>query len=282
MLDAIIRFSVRFRGVVIALAAAFLVYGVLAVTRAKYDVFPEFAPPQVSIQTEAPGLTPDQVEALVTKPIEDVINGTPGVSIIRSQSVQGLSVITTIFEAGTELYRARQTIAERLTEVTRRLPQRARAPVMTPVTSSTGVVLVIGLTSRSRSVRDIRTFADWTLRPRLLAVGGVARVSVFGGEVRQIQVQVDPARLRAHGLGVGDVIAAAAKSTGVRGAGLIDNQNQRVIVRTEGQLATPALLMQSVVRTDDRGGVLRLGDLARLSKAPSRVWAPRPSKAHRA
>lgn len=263
MLDAIVHFSVRFRGVVVALAAAFLVYGGLVLTRAKYDVFPEFAPPQVAIQTEARGFTPEQVEVLVTKPIEDGINGVPGVAVIRSQSIQGLSVITATFGAGTDLYRARQTIAERLNEVARGLPQTARAPVMTPLTSSTGTVLVIGLTSASRSLRDLRSFADWTLKPRLLAARGVARVSVFGGEVRQLQVQIDPAKLRAHGLGIGDVIAAVSKATGVRGAGVIDNTNERILVRTEGQLASPELLARSVVRAAG-GGVLRLGDLGQV------------------
>lgn len=261
MLTSIVRFSVRFRGVVIALAAAFLVYGIVVLGRAKYDVFPEFAPPRVAIQTEAPGFTPEQVEVLVTKPIEDAINGVPGVGVIRSQSIQGVSVITAVFSTRTNLYQARQMIAERLTSVVRRLPLSAKAPVMTPLTSSTGTVLVIGLTSATRSLRDLRTFADWTMKPQLLAVPGVARVSIFGGEVRQFQVQLDPVKLHAHGLGIADVVAAAGKATGVRGAGVIDNTNERILVHTEGQLASPQALAQSVVRAD-AGGVLRLGDLA--------------------
>lgn len=263
MLNSIVRFSVRFRGVVIALATAFFTYGVLVLGRAKYDVFPEFAPPQVAIQTEVPGFTPEQVEVLVTKPIEDAINGVPGVDVIRSQSIQGLSVITAVFSPGTNLYQARQTIAERLTTVARSLPISAKAPVMTPLTSSTGTVLVIGLTSATRSLRDLRTFADWTMKPQLLAVPGVARVSIFGGEVRQFQIQIDPAKLRAHGLGIADVVAAAGKATGVRGAGVIDNANERILVHTEGQLATPEVLAQSVVRAEG-GGVLRLGDVGRV------------------
>lgn len=260
MLNAIVRFSVRSRGVVIALACAFLAYGLLVLARAKYDVFPEFAPPQVAIQTEAPGFTPEQVEVLVTTPIENAINGVPEVSVIRSQSIQGLSVVTAIFTARTDLYRARQTIAERLAEVARRLPATARPPVMAPLTSSTGTALVIGLTSPARSLRELRTFADWTLKPRLLATPGVARVSLFGGETRQLQLQIDPARLRVHGMGIAGAVAAVAQATGVRGAGVIDNLNERVLVRTEGQFATPELLAQSVVRSQG-GGVLRLGDL---------------------
>jgi CzcA family heavy metal efflux pump len=273
VLDAVVRWSVRHRGVAIALAAALLVYGVLVVARARYDVFPEFAPPQVSIQTEAPGLTPEQVEVLVTKPIEDAIDGVAGIAAVRSQSIEGLSVITAVFGGGTDIYRARQVVAERLGEVARRLPASARAPAITPLTASTGTVLVAGLTSPTRSLRDQRTFADWTVRPRLLAVPGVARVTVFGGDVRQIQVRPDPVRLRAFGLTIADVVAATGGATGVRGAGVIAGPNQEIRVRTEGQLTTPERLAQSVVR--ERGGaVLRLGDVARVVEgAEPRVGA---------
>ena len=263
MLNAIVRFSVRYRGVVLVLAAALFLYGLVVLARTKYDVFPEFAPPLVTIETEAPGLTPEQVEALVTKPIEDAINGVTGIATVRSQSIQGLSVITVIFAEGTDLYRARQVVAERLGEVARRLPETVKAPILTPLTASTGTVLVIGLTSKTRSLRDERTFADWTLKPRLLAVPGVARAPIWGGEVRQLQIELDPARLRGYGLGIPDVMAAAARATGVRGAGVLDNANERILVRTEGQALTPALLALSVVR-EQNGAVIRLGDLGRV------------------
>ena len=263
MLDALVRFSVRQRGAVIALAAAFLVYGLTVLARTKYDVFPEFAPPQVAVQTEAPGLTPEQVEVLVTKPLEDAINGVAGIAAVPSQSIQGLSVITAVFAEGSDVYRARQSVAERLGEIGRRLPASARPPAITPLTASTGTVVVAALTSPARSLRDQRTLADWTVRPRLLAVPGVARVTVFGGEVRQLEVRPDPARLRAVGLTLADVVTAASGATGVRGAGVIANANQEIRVRTEGQLTTPALLAGSVLRA--RGGaVLRLGDVARV------------------
>jgi CzcA family heavy metal efflux pump len=263
MLNAIVGFSVRYRSIVIALGIGLLVYGLMVLGRTKYDVFPEFAPPQVGIQTESPGFSPEQVEALVTKPIEDAINGAAGVAVVRSQSIQGLSVITAIFAEQTDIYRARQVLAERLSEVARRLPATARAPVMTPLTSSTSTVLVFGITSAARSLREQRTFADWTLRPRLLAVPGVARVSVFGGEVRQLQIQLDPEQLRALGLGIDEVAKAAQQATGVRGAGFIEDPNQRLILITEGQLLTPDLLAGAVVR-ERNGAVLRIGDLGRV------------------
>ena len=263
MLNAIVGFSVRYRGIVITLGIGLLVYGLMVLGRTKYDVFPEFAPPQVAIQTESPGLSPEQVEALVTRPIEDAVNGAAGIAIVRSQSIQGLSAITVIFGERTDIYRARQVVAERLNEVTRRLPAAARAPVMTPLTSSTSTVLVLGLTSDSRSLREQRAFADWTLRPRLLAVPGVARVSVFGGEVRQLQIQLDPERLRSLGVGLDEVLAAAKQATGIHGAGFIENANQRLIILTEGQMLRPELLATTVVRERD-GAILRLGDLGRV------------------
>jgi CzcA family heavy metal efflux pump len=267
MLGALVRFSVRHRGIVVGLALALVIYGLHILTGAKLDVFPEFAPPQVSIQTEAPGFSAEQVEILVTKPIEDAINGVNGIAAVRSQSIQGLSIITAILADGTDIYRARQALAERLGEAQGRLPRTVPPPVISPLTSSSSTVLVVGITSRTRSLMEQRTFADWTLRPRLLATRGVAKVAIFGGEVRQLQIQLAPERLRLFQVGLGEVLAAAGRATGVRGAGVLDTPNQRIVVRTEGQLLAPEELARSVVR--ERGGaVLRLGDLGRVIEGP--------------
>ena len=264
MLTALVRFSVRHPAVVLGLALALVVYGASAVAHARLDVFPEFAPPQVSIQTEAPGLAPEEVELLVTKPIEDAINGVDGIVLTRSQSIQGLSVVTAVLGDRVEIHRARQALAERLSEVAGRLPATVRPPVLTPLTSSSSTVLIIGITSRTRSLLDQRTFVDWTLRPRLLATPGVSKVAIFGGEVRQIQVQVDPDRLRLHGVGVRDAVDAAAAATGIRGAGVLDGMNQRITVRTEAQLTSAEQIAQVPVRASPVS-VLRLGDLGRVA-----------------
>lgn len=267
MLPGLVRFSARHRGVVIGLAVALLAAGANALFRAKLDIFPEFAPPQVSIQTEAPGLSPEQVELLVTKPVEDAVNGVEGIVLVRSQSIQGLSVITAILGGGTEIHRARQAVAERLTEAQARLPSGVRAPVLSPLTSSSSTVLVVGLTSRTKSVMEVRTFADRVLKPQLLATAGVAKVALFGGEVRQLQVRLDPDRLRRLGLSVADIVEATSRATGVRGAGVLDGPNQRIVVRAEGQRADPASLAETAVRA--RGGsVLRLGDVAHVTFGP--------------
>ncbi len=240
MLRALVRFSLQHRGVVIALACLTFGYGVWATAHARYDVYPEFAPPQVSIQTEAPGLTAEEVEALVTRPVESALNGVANLESIRSQSVQGLSVVTLLFEERADIFRVRQMVSERLMEVAGEMPQGVKPPMMAPLTSAASTMLAVGLTSGTRSLMELRTFADWVLRPRLLGVPGVAKVAVFGGEVRQLQVQVIPERMAAFGVSITDVLAAARASTGVRGAGFVESTAQRIVLETEGQSLTAA------------------------------------------
>jgi len=267
MLKWLVDFSLRFREVVITLGLVVLGYGVYIASRSQLDVFPEFAPPQVVIQTEAAGLSPEQVEQLVTRPIETVVNGVAHLESIRSQSIQGLSIITAVFAEGTDVFQARQMVSERLVEVASRIPQGVGPPTMAPLTSATSDVLQVGLTSEKRSLMEIRTFADWTLRPRLLAVPGVAKIVVFGGEVRQLQIQVRPDRLLQFGISIDDVLDSARRATGVRGAGFVDTPNQRVVFRTEGQQLSPQHLGDVVLRHKD-GRSVRLKDVATIAERP--------------
>src|SRR5437879_6159344 len=267
MLRWLVDFSLRFRGVVITLGLVVLGYGVYTASRSQLDVFPEFAPPQVVIQTEAVGLSPEQVEQLVTRPIETAVNGVARLESIRSQSIQGLSIITAVFAEGRDVFQARQMVGERLIEVASRIPQGVGPPTMAPLTSATSDVLQVGLTSETRSLMEIRTFADWTLRPRLLAVPGVAKIVVFGGEVRQLQIQVRPDRLVEFGNSIDEVLDSARKATGVRGAGFIDTPNQRVVLRTEGQQLSPEQLGNVVLRHKD-GRSVRLRDVATIAERP--------------
>ncbi|WP_238297679.1 efflux RND transporter permease subunit, partial [Methylobacterium soli] len=264
---ALVAFAVRFRGVVLALAFAVLAFGLMTLGDAKYDVFPEFAPPSVVIQTEAPGLNPEQVEVLVTQPIEVAVNGLPGIESLRSSSIQGLSVITAVFTTGNDIYRVRQLVTERLTALAGRLPQGVMPPAMTALTSSTSTVLLVGLTSEKRSSLELRTLADWTVRLRLLAVPGIAQVSVYGGGVRSLQVQVRPSDLIRFRVGLNDVLAAARKATGVRGAGFVDTPNQRIVLQTEGQALTPAEIARTVL-VNEGGASVVLGDVANVVAAP--------------
>src|SRR5947207_468159 len=263
MLQALVTFSLKFRGVVVALACLLLGYGFYIAKNAKLDVFPNFVQPQVVIQTEAPGLSPEQVEVLVTRPVETMVNGLGDMESLRSESIQGLSIITAVFKEGTDVFRARQTLAEKLAETAGELPASVKTPRMTPLTSSTMDLLKIGLVSDKLTPMELRTFADWTLNPTLLAVPGVAKCSTFGGEVRQLQIQVLPERLLAYDLAISDVLAAARVSTGVMGAGFVETQNQRITIQTEGQALTPELLGEVVV-THTNGFSVRLKDIAKV------------------
>jgi CzcA family heavy metal efflux pump len=267
MLNWLVSHSLRFRGVVIALACLIVGYGLWIASRTKLDVFPEFAPPMVVVQTEAPGLSPEQVEALVTRPLESALNGTPQLAAIRSESIQGLSAITLTFDDRADIYRVRQMASERLNEAAAQFPAGVKAPKMGPLTSSTSLALTLGLTSGQRTPMELRTFADWTFRPRLLAVPGVAKVDIFGGEVRQLQIEVKPERLLAYNLALDDVLTAARKATAVRGAGFVEDANQRVVLRTEGQALTPTQLGETILRWE-RGLALRLGDVADVREGP--------------
>jgi CzcA family heavy metal efflux pump len=268
MLNAIVRFSIRFRGIVISLACALLCYGIFSLSRVHYGDFPEFAPPQVSLQTEAPGLAPEQVENLVTQPVENAINGVPGIESLRSRSIQGLSVITVVFQVSTDIYRDRQVVNERLSAVTTELPSGVKAPLMTPLTTSTSWVMHVGLTSDNQSLMKLRTIADWTIKPTLLAVRGVAGVEINGGQVRQIQVQFNSERLIQFGVSIDEVIAAARRATGVRGAGFFETPNQRIVLQTEGQSLTADELAKTVLIHHNGANVL-LGDVARVEDAPA-------------
>jgi len=268
MLNAIVRFSLRFRGIVIALACALLGYGIFSLLSSSYDAFPDFAPPEVSVQTEAPGLSPEQVEVLVTQPIENSINGATGIGSLRSRSIQGLSDITVVFRSGTDIYRDRQLVAERLSAVANELPTGVQPPLMTPLTSSTAWVMEVDFTSDKQSLMDLRTIADWTIKPHILAVPGVAGVEVNGGDVRQLQFQFDPQKLMQYGVSVEEVIAAARQSTGVRGGGFIETANQRIVLQTEAPSATPAQLAGTVL-VHHNGANVTLGDVARVQEAPA-------------
>ncbi|MBI3524313.1 MAG: efflux RND transporter permease subunit [Betaproteobacteria bacterium] len=268
MLTAIVRFSIRLRGVVISLACLLAGYGVYTLYQSKLDVFPEFAPPMAIVQTEAPGLSSEQVEVLVTQTIENALGGTLGLKTMRSKSLQGLSMVSITFSDSMDVYRARQLTSERLGSIAGKLPRGVKPPALLPLSSSTSVVMVIGLTSAARSRMELHDIAEWTLRPQLLGLPGVADVVVFGGDVQQFQIQVDPQKLVRYGLSLQEVLSAAQRSTGVRGAGFLENANQHIVLNTEGQVQTAGQLAQVVVRYKNGTGI-HLGDIAHVVLAPA-------------
>ena len=267
MLTAIVGWSLRHRGVVVTLAFIMLGYAIYSLRQAKYNVFPEFSPPEVVIPTEAPGLAPSQVELLVTQPIENAVVGVAGVRSVRSASIQGLSVVTVLFDSSTNVYRNRQVIAERMATLSGSLPAGV-TPSIAPLTTSTSIVMAVALTSPAQSLMQLRTVADWTVKLRLLAVPGVSKIAVFGGYAKQYQVQIEPRELTRHDISVTQVVAAAREATGIRGSGFITTPNQRIVLQTEGQALTAGDLAHSVV-LQQQGANLTLGDLAHVTEGPA-------------
>ncbi|MDE2605294.1 MAG: efflux RND transporter permease subunit [Burkholderiales bacterium] len=269
MLSAIVRAAIRSRGIVLALACVLLAYGAHTLGSARTDVFPEFAPPLAIVQAAAPGLSAEQVEVLVTQPIENALGGLQGIATLRSKSLPGLAMVTLTFDPAMTVQAARQQVSDRLGTVVGQLPAGTGPATLLPLTSSTSVVMVAALTSAQRSPADLHDLAQWTLRPQLQGLPGVADVVVFGGESRQLQVQLDAAKLAAADLTAADVVAAARRSTGLEGAGFIEGANQRLAIRTEGQARTPQDVAQTPVTV--RNGIpLRIGDVASVA------WAPGP------
>lgn len=266
MLAALIRCSLRFPVAVTVAAALLLGWGALQLIDGKYDVFPEFVPAQASLQTEAPGLLAEDVERLVTQPLENAINGGANIASVRSDSSQGLSLIEVSFDEGTDIFRDRQLLAERIAEVAPTLPAGVGTPVLGPMTSSTMDLLKVGFTSDRLTPIELRDLVEWTVRPRLLSVPGVARAIVFGGARREIQVAIDPERLRAYHLGINQVGTAVAAAIGVRASGFVDTPTQRVLMRASVANNTPAAIAATVL-TQQAGANVLLSDVATVSYA---------------
>src|ERR1700722_5022953 len=221
-MQSIVSWCVHRRGAVAVFAVALFILGGWTAGRVPLDVLPEFVPVQVEIQTEAPGLSPEQVEQLGTRPIEAAVNGAPDLAAMRSESIPGLSVISLNFADSADVYRARQGIAERVAEVANTLPTGTGTPTLSPLVSSTMDLLKIGLLSDKLDPYALRDRAQWVLKPLLLAVPGVARITVFGGAIREIQIQPDMQKLAAFGLTLTDLADAGRAALALRGAGFID------------------------------------------------------------
>ena len=263
MLAAIVRASLRNPRIVTALTCLIAALGLAAVLAARFDVFPDFAPPHVLVQTEAPGLDATQVEALVTRPLEGLLAGTENVKTVRSTSSQGLSAIQVVFDRGGDPYRQRQVVTERLAEFAGMLPPGVGAPLLSPLSSSMEYLVHFGYTSDRLSPMELRDVVQWMVKPQILAVPGVAQAQIFGGEVRERQIEVDTARLAAAGLDLEDVLAAAKRATGLIGGGYLETPTQRIVIQAQAPGATLAALGQAVVGTR-AGQPVRLKDVATL------------------
>ncbi len=257
----LVETALRLRVAVLALSILLIAGGLRLIPYLPLDVFPEFSPPYVEIQTEAPGLSAEEVENLVTFPLENALIGTPGLDTLRSKSVLGLSSIRLLLHQNADLYRARQLVQERLAAETPRLPAVARPPVILQPLSSLSRMMKIGVWSEKLSQRDLTELAVWTIRPRLMAIPGVANVAIWGQRDKQLQVIVDPDRLRAHQVTLDTVLKSAADAVVLDAGGFIDTPNQRMAVRQLSPVSVPEDLARTVVAFRD-GAVLRLGDVA--------------------
>jgi len=264
----LVSLCVRHYGAVTALTVLALALGCWGAMQAPLDVFPEFVPSQVDIQTEAPGFAPAQVEELVTKQVENAVNGASGLATLRSESIPGLSVVTITFSDGIDVHVARQGISERLSELGGVLPAGVGTPKLSPLVSSTMDLLKIGLTSDKLDAYGLRDTADWIIKPRLLAVPGVAHVIVFGGAVRQIQVQPDLIKLASFGITLSQLSAAAHAALPLVGAGFIDLPAQRLLIESPTPHPDVEAISQAVVT--QRGGTpILVRDLAQVTIAPA-------------
>lgn len=262
---ALILQCLRLRWAVAVAALAMMVFGYVVLRTSKVDAFPEFAPPLVEVQTEAPGLSTLEVEQLVTQPIENALNGTPRLKTLRSKSVLGLSSVVIFFEDGTDPIQSRQFVQERLARVASQLPQAARTPVMLSPLSATSRVLKVGVTSKALSQMEMSDAVRWTVRPKLLAVPGVANVAIWGERDRQLRIKVDPDELRGLGTSVDEITASLQAALRPSAGGFVDTDNQRLAVVHASGLEGRASLSDLVIRLRT-GTTVRLSDVAEVDE----------------
>jgi cation efflux system protein involved in nickel and cobalt tolerance len=263
MLSSLIKWSIAQRWLVVLSAIVITIAIFRTIIQMPLDVFPAFAPPQVEIQTEAPGLAPEEVESLVTLPIESAINGTSGLSAVRSASAASISVVRVVFNWGTDIYQARQLVAERLQSANSKLPQGVKLPQIAPISSPIGTVLTYGFTATTTSLMEVRRLVDWQVTNRLLAVPGVTQVIVFGGDVRQYQVLVSPEKLIAFNLSLENVSAAVAAANVSAPGGYLITPDREQLIRGIGRIEDIEGLRQSVI-TARNGTPVKITDVAEV------------------
>jgi cation efflux system protein involved in nickel and cobalt tolerance len=262
MLSDIIKWSIARRGLVI-LGAIILTFWIFrTIIQMPLDVFPSFAPPQVEIQTETPGLAPEEVESLVTLPIESAINGTPGVTAVRSSSAPGISVVKVIFNWGIDIYQARQLVTERLQQAESKLPEGVETPLISPISSPVATVLQYAFTSETTSLMEVRRIVDWQVTNRLLAVPGVSQVVAYGGDIRQYQVLVDPVKLIAFDVSLKDITEAAAEANVNAAGGYLITADREKLIRGIGRIESIEDLTRSVISAHK--GTVKIGDVAEV------------------
>ena len=270
-MDKLIAFSLNNRVAILVMAALCMIAGLYSASRAEVDVFPDLNAPTVVVMTEAEGMAPEEVERLVTFPIETAVNGATNVRRVRSSSTTGFSIVNIEFDWGTDIYRARQIVSEKIAMVGEALPPGVGNPTLGPQASILGELMIIGLTAETTSMEELRTMADWTLRPRLLSLGGVAQVAVMGGDIKEYQILLDPGRMRHYGVSMDEVIDAVKGMNQNAPGGTLYQFGNEYIVR--GVLSTDdiELMKKAVVKTGPSGRPIPLEAIADVqtgSKTP--------------
>jgi CzcA family heavy metal efflux pump len=263
MLNKIINFSLQNRLLVIVASVLLILFGSVVATRMEVDVFPDLTAPTVVVLTEAHGMAPEEVEKLVTFPLETAVNGATNVRRVRSSSSAGISIVWIEFEWNTDIFKARQIVNEKIIAVAERLPQGVGNPTMAPQASIMGEIMLISMTADSTSMMDLRTLADWSIRPRLLATGGVAQVVVIGGEYKQYQILASPQKMAAFGVSLTELLHAAEGANGNSSGGFMSEYGNEYIVRGMGRTSDLAELGKSVVKATPQG-VVKIEDVATL------------------
>lgn len=268
LLNGIIRFSLNNRMVILVIAALCLVAGIYSTMHTEIDVFPDLNAPTVVVMTEAEGMAPEEVERLVTFPIETAVNGATNVRRVRSSSATGFSIVNIEFDWGTDIYKARQIVSEKIAMVGADLPENVGNPTLGPQASILGELMIIGLTADTTSMQDLRTIADWTIRPRLLSTGGVAQVAVMGGDIKEYQILMDPGKMRRHGVSMDEVIYAVKGMNQNASGGTLYEYGNEYIVR--GLLSTNDIdeLKKAVVKTSENGLPITLDAIADVRIGP--------------
>ncbi|MBR5702677.1 MAG: efflux RND transporter permease subunit [Bacteroidales bacterium] len=267
-MDKLIAFSLNNRVAILVIAALCMVAGLYSASHSEVDVFPDLNAPTVVVMTEAEGMAPEEVERLVTFPIETAVNGATNVRRVRSSSTTGFSIVNIEFDWGTDIYRARQIVSEKIAMVGEALPSGVGNPTLGPQASILGELMIIGLTAETTSMEDLRTMADWTIRPRLLSLGGVAQVAVMGGDIKEYQILLDPGRMRHYGVSMDEVIDAVRGMNQNAPGGTLYEYGNEYIVRGVLSTSDIELMKKAVVKTGAKGLPVTLEAIADVTIGP--------------
>ncbi|HMQ97934.1 MAG TPA: efflux RND transporter permease subunit, partial [Ignavibacteria bacterium] len=268
MLNKIVNFSLKNRLIVILASSLLFINGSYVAVNMEVDVFPDLTAPTVVVLTEAHGMAPEEVEQLVTFKVETAVNGSTSVRRVRSSSSAGISIVWVEFEWGTDIYQARQIVAEKIAAVTEQLPEGVGNPTLAPQSSIMGEIMLISVTSDKTDLMELRSIADWSLRPALLAIGGVSQVVVIGGEYKKYQIQASPQKMSYYNISLKELIEASKNINQNASGGFLNQYYQEYIIRGIGRTSDVDDIGNSVIKVVN-GLPVKIGDIAEIKIAPS-------------